>query len=68
MWQYVRAKRTCPSCGTRPEEWLESEGGDQHAYTAVVERCRGCEVKQAEEQRVRDKPLGGGVFVRLQRR
>ncbi|WFE45301.1 hypothetical protein [Verrucosispora sp. WMMD1129] len=68
IWQYVRDKQTCRSCGTRPDEWATDAGGHQHAYGAAVARCRGCEVLEAERDRIKDKPLGGGTYVRLERR
>lgn len=66
--QFVRARTTCRSCGTRPDEWSQAAGGDQYAYKAVVDRCRGCEVIQAEQENLKDKQLGHGAFVRLQPR
>lgn len=65
IWQCVREQARCRGCGTRPDEWSD---GDRHAYVPMVDRCRGCEVKQAEEDRIKDKPLGFGAFVRLRRR
>lgn len=35
---------TCDRCGTRAAEWDPAQGGDPHAYRAVPERDRGCEV------------------------
>lgn len=37
---YLRERDTCPSCGTRPEEW---DGGRRRAYRATEHRCHGCE-------------------------
>ncbi|MEU8264483.1 hypothetical protein AB0C02_28155 [Micromonospora sp. NPDC048999] len=68
IWQYAREQSRCRGCGTRSDEWSPDAGGDRNAYLAVVDRCRGCEVKQAEQDRIKDKRLGFGAFVRLRRR
>lgn len=67
IWELVRSRQTCGSCGTREAEWLPSEGGDRHAYRAEQHRCPGCEaLEYGREQLDRDK-AGKGVSVRLVR-
>ncbi|WP_405149429.1 hypothetical protein OG589_14495 [Sphaerisporangium sp. NBC_01403] len=66
IWQHIRKRQACGSCGTRPEEWDETRGGDRNAYIAEPERCRGCEVKQAgEEALASDKDRGRGARIVL---
>lgn len=65
IWQYVRTQSTCSKCGTRPEEWDESRGGDRHAYHAVEKRCRGCEEIQAKQESLSGD--GRGIYVGLKR-
>lgn len=42
LWQHIRQQRTCPGCGTRPEEWIPAHGGHPGAYVPDVRRCEGC--------------------------
>ncbi|MCW2767778.1 MAG: hypothetical protein JWO11_3737 [Nocardioides sp.] len=49
IWQHIRKRQECQACGTRPEEWDETRGGDRNAYIGDLERCRGCEVKEAAQ-------------------
>jgi hypothetical protein len=56
LWWHIYKAETCQSCGTRPEEWDESQGGDLHAYVAEPIHCRGCEVRAGADERFeRDK-------------
>lgn len=50
IWWLLRERETCPSCGTRPEEWLESKGGHRHAYIGQVHECEGCIVRARTEE------------------
>lgn len=70
IWQHVRAKDICPSCGTRAEEWDEAAGGDRDAYHAEERRCRGCELIESRRESIRKraKELGRGIYVTLVRR
>ena len=61
---YLRKAAACPSCGTRAEEWDETQGGHRNAYTATPIRCRGCEVKEQGEASI-PKDSGRGVSVVL---
>lgn len=65
--QYIRRRQACGSCGTRPEEWDETRGGDRNAYIADLHQCRGCEVTQAAEAAMTGDE-GRGVRVVLKRR
>ncbi|GIH76135.1 hypothetical protein [Planobispora longispora] len=42
IWQHIRARQTCPNCGTRAEEWDPRCGGHPGAYVPDVHRCEGC--------------------------
>lgn len=61
-WQSWESRR-CSSCGTHPEDWDESKGGDRFAFKAALHECTGCVridmvSKTAEAQRP-------GVHIRL---
>lgn len=44
-------RATCKGCGTRPDEWDESRGGDRDAYHVDEYTCPGCfELGQHAEQ------------------
>lgn len=64
-WQ-LRQAQTCGGCGTRPEEWQESQGGHRYAYRAEHVRCRGCEVRAQGESSL-PKNAGRGIHVVLRR-
>lgn len=49
---FLRHRVTCPSCGTRPEEWDPNRGGSRDAYRADFHECPGC----VERQRAEDSP------------
>ncbi|MGI5232858.1 hypothetical protein [Actinoallomurus sp. CA-142502] len=66
IWMLVRERQTCPSCGTRAEEWDPEQGGDRAAYRAVVDVCRGCQERESREDTLTDDQRGRGVFVRLE--
>src|SRR5688572_23759004 len=64
-WQAHEGRR-CQGCGTLPEEWNETVGGDRYAYHAEIHQCEGC----VNLQRARESPrvAGGherGLQVRL---
>jgi len=68
IWWQVRTSRTCPQCGTRAEEWDESQGGDLHAYTSTVAHCRGCEVRGQMQEQFEKAPKGSyrrGSYVTM---
>jgi hypothetical protein len=69
LWWLIHQRGTCPTCGTRPEEWDEDQGGDLHAYVAEPHQCRGCEVlAQGEEWFEQNrKQLRRGTTMRLMR-
>jgi hypothetical protein len=65
IWEWVRTRQKCSSCGTRREEWLESEGGRRDAYHAVMDRCPGCEQVEYLRESADSKKDGKGTFIRL---
>lgn len=67
IWWHLRQQETCPSCGTRAEEWDPERGGHRVAYVARPERCHGCAAKQQVEESLDPKQDGRGVHVVLQR-
>lgn len=64
IWWHVRQKTTCAGCGTRPEEWDETQGGDRHAYAAAKYVCAGCEQVQAFQASIKDDKTRG-LYVAL---
>lgn len=66
IWYMVRKAETCPSCGTRENEWDPEQGGNRQAYGTDICRCRGCEVKQMAEESDAAK-VGRGVYVKLRK-
>ena len=44
LWWIIHQRQRCPNCGTRPEVFDESRGGDLHAYVSEPHHCRGCEI------------------------
>jgi hypothetical protein len=67
VWRRVRARQTCPQCGTRAEEWDERRGGHRHAYVPTEARCRGCEVVEAKKASLTGDE-GRGVYIELRRK
>ena len=70
IWWEARQRSACPQCGTRPEEWIESQGGHLHAYIGTVAFCRGCEVKANQQDAFEKAPKGAyrrGSYVTLMR-
>lgn len=65
IWQYVRDKQTCRSCGTRKAEWLESAGGRRDAHRAALDICPGCECMQTFEASIDKDKRAKGSFVAL---
>jgi hypothetical protein len=64
----VRARQTCPQCGTRPDEWDPAQGGNRRAYLAEVEQCRGCQAIDQRSGSLTDEQRGRGMQVVLKRR
>ncbi|MDX3015206.1 hypothetical protein [Streptomyces caniscabiei] len=63
---YAAYQRTvCPGCGTRPDEWDASAGGDEDAYTAITHRCIGCQILTDRQKTVPTTDEGHGVKVML---
>ena len=58
-------RQVCPSCGTRPEEWDETAGGDEDAYRAITHRCIGCQLIADKQKHVPTNDEGHGVKVLL---
>lgn len=52
IWWEIRQRSTCPSCGTRAEEWDPRQGGSRDAYRADFRECAGC----VEKERASDAP------------
>lgn len=68
IWWHVRERDRCGRCGTRSAEWDETRGGDRNAYTPELGRCRGCELMDSEQDKLKNQSgLGRGVFVKLRR-
>lgn len=55
----------CTSCGTRPAEWDEDNGGDEDAYTAITVRCVGCQILADKQHTVPEGDEGHGMKVAL---
>lgn len=66
IWWHVREQERCGSCGTRKAEWDPEQGGDRLAYTAVKQRCPGCEAQQRAETSI-SKSDGKGIHVQMVR-
>lgn len=64
VWHYLRRRRECPTCHTRPEEWDPAQGGHPQAYKPVARRCPGCGLVHELESKpaVADVP-GTRVFL-----
>lgn len=63
-------RQTCRGCGTRPDEWSPSQGGDRHAYKAEVRVCAGCEERERGEADLNDparKAMRGKQLVMVRR-
>lgn len=67
LWRRIRARQTCPTCGTRHAEWDERVGGDRHAYHGEKYRCRGCEVLEEVRSSITSED-GKGVYPVLKPR
>lgn len=71
VWHLLWKRRTCPSCGTHPDEWDPEKGGDPNAYAVGEHYCEGCHRLQvgqdAADKRAEkgEKPLKG-TSLRLQ--
>lgn len=50
IWQFIRERETCRSCGTRPDEWDETKGGRRNAYHGAIQQCQGCVVRERTEE------------------
>lgn len=64
----LRARNTCPHCGTRAEEWDPTQGGHRRAYIAEVAVCRGCQAVAERQKGVTDEQATRGHRVVLKRR
>lgn len=52
----------CSRCGTSQEEWEEN----RYAYYPEVNRCRGCEMREQQEEAVQqEKGSKAGLYVVL---
>lgn len=63
IWQFINSRQKCPNCGTKDDEWDPEAGGDLHAYSAKIKRCRGCEVRQMAQES--DQAQGRGVYIQM---
>lgn len=63
-WQQVQ-RTTCSGCGTRPEEWDPTVGGDRYAYVADARRCPGCEVLAQAQRDLSREQTDDTLGVRL---
>jgi len=50
IWWWLRKRKECPRCMTRPEEWDEDEGGHRRAYLPRIIECEGCIALERTEQ------------------
>ncbi len=64
--QHVREASRCRTCGTRPEEWDETRGGDRHAYVAVERWCGGCAQIEGRQASL-PADAGRGIYISLKR-
>jgi hypothetical protein len=64
VWHWIWRRQECQHCGTRPDEWDETRGGNRNAYVGEKRRCRGCEVKDRTQETVTPED-GRGVYVAL---
>ena len=64
LWFHLRTQEACGGCGTRSEDFKDGP----NAYVAVIERCRGCELKSKVENTEEFKQGGRGLHVVLKRR
>lgn len=75
IWWLNRVNRTCQSCGTRPEEFDEKEGGNYFAYVWDLDKCRGCEIKaqgedhlqKANDSKRSSSPYPRGTYVTMRK-
>ena len=67
IWAWLRERQTCPECGTRPDEWDPTNGGDRHAYLAQVDVCRGCQAVAGRSKGLTDEQRQPGMKVVLKR-
>ncbi|WP_329474246.1 hypothetical protein OIE75_40760 (plasmid) [Streptomyces sp. NBC_01723] len=58
-------KQVCQTCGTRPDEWDETQGGDEDAYRATTHRCIGCQILQDRQKTLPDGDEAHGMKVAL---
>lgn len=47
--QLLKAE-TCSTCGTHPDQWDPTKGGDRHAFVAHVSRCAGCAAIEQQQE------------------
>ncbi|MEU1134476.1 hypothetical protein ABZ383_32225 [Streptomyces sp. NPDC005900] len=58
-------RQVCQGCGTRLDEWDETHGGTEDAYTAITLRCIGCQLLADKQKTVPEGDEGHGVKVAL---
>lgn len=56
-------RQICGGCGTRAEEWDETQGGDRFRYVAWSDRCPGCEVLAQEQEQLPENAKGMKVYL-----
>jgi hypothetical protein len=44
----------CPQCGTRHEDWDHGGDDEEDRYTAVLQKCVGCEVIADKQKELAD--------------
>jgi hypothetical protein len=64
LWWEIHRRDRCPECGTRLDEWDPGKGGHDHAYTAELRKCWGCNTTAAAKARITEE-MGAGVHVAL---
>jgi len=66
---HARQRTTCPSCGTRPDEWLDEAGLPlrEPPYEAGSHQCHGCRELEIAREDSHDR-LPKGAEIVLKRR
>lgn len=60
---YLRS--VCPQCGTREDDWIDTEGDYQEAYVALSHKCFGCEEIAHKQAEIPEGRAGAGMKVLL---
>lgn len=63
-WSAYESRR-CHECGTHPDDWDESTGGNRYAYHAENYTCPGCVHTQRHAESPDVTHGGRGVHIRL---